>query len=180
MDDKKLSKALSYYLRHAPQELGLQLQAGGWVEVGELLDALAQKKIYASLEDLQRVTRNSDKQRFALEGTRMRANQGHSVPVDLELQPQTPPAILYHGTPRASLESILEQGLLKGQRHHVHLSPDPKTAVQVGQRRGQAVILTILAEAMHAQGFLFYRAENGVWLTDMVPPQFLQAPATTD
>jgi putative RNA 2'-phosphotransferase len=179
MDDKQLSKALSYYLRHAPQELGLKLQTGGWVEVRELLDALAGKKIYATLEDLQRITRTSDKQRFALEGTRMRANQGHSVPVDLDLRPQAPPAILYHGTPRSSLHSILRQGLLKGQRHHVHLSPDPKTAVQVGQRRGQAVILSIMAEAMHARGYLFYRSENGVWLTDKVPPQFLQAPETS-
>ncbi|MFN8609683.1 MAG: RNA 2'-phosphotransferase [Vulcanimicrobiota bacterium] len=176
MDDKALSKALSYYLRHAPAELGLSLQAGGWVEVTELLRALEGKKIRASLEDLHRVTRASDKQRFALEGTRMRANQGHSVPVDLELKPQTPPAILFHGTPRASLESIRRQGLLKGKRHHVHLSPDPRTAAQVGQRRGQPVILTVLAEVMHGQGHLFYRSQNGVWLTDTVPPQFLQEP----
>ncbi|MBS2036254.1 RNA 2'-phosphotransferase [bacterium] len=180
MDDRRLSRALSYYLRHAPQELDLPLQPGGWVEVSELLEALGRQEIHASLEDLQRVTRNSDKQRFALEGTRMRANQGHSVPVDLGLQSQMPPAILYHGTPRTSLESILKQGLLKGQRHHVHLSSEPGTAAQVGQRRGQAVILTVRAGLMHSEGYLFYRSDNGVWLTDSVPPQFLQAPVTSD
>ena len=173
MDDHKLSKALSYYLRHAPQELGMTLLPGGWVEQDQLLEALHKKNIQASPADLERVARNSDKQRFALEGTRMRANQGHSVPVDLALQPQVPPEVLYHGTPRASLPSILELGLLKGQRHHVHLSPDPKTALQVGKRRGEAVILCIQATAMHSQGHVFYRSDNGVWLTESVPPQFL-------
>lgn len=176
MDDRRLSKALSYYLRHAPHELGLQLQPGGWVEQRDLLAGLHSKNIPASLEDLQRVTRASDKQRFALEGSRMRANQGHSAEVDLELQPQVPPALLYHGTPRTSLASILKEGLHKGKRHHVHLSPDLGTAAQVGQRRGQPVILRIDAQAMHQQGHLFYCSENGVWLTESVPPQFVTAP----
>ena len=175
MNDHKLSKALSYYLRHAPHELEITLLPGGWVEQSDLLEALGKKSIQATLADLERVTRDSDKQRFALEGTRMRANQGHSVPVDLELQPQVPPEILYHGTPRASLPSIFEHGLHKGQRHHVHLSPDPKTAIQVGERRGEAVILSIQAAAMNAQGHLFYRSANGVWLTENVPARFLQA-----
>ncbi len=176
MDDQKFSKTLSYHLRHAPHELGLQLQPGGWVEQSELLEALHSKGLPATLEDLKRVTQTSDKQRFALEGTRIRANQGHSTKVDLELQPQVPPDFLYHGTPQASLTSILQQGLLKGQRHHVHLSPDPATAVEVGKRRGQPVLLTIEAAEMHRQGHLFYCSENGVWLTDYVPPQFVAAP----
>lgn len=174
MDEHRLSKALSYYLRHAPHELEMTLLPGGWVEQSELLEALRKKNIQASLDDLKRIARNSDKQRFALEGTRMRANQGHSVPVDLELQPKVPPEVLYHGTPRASLASIFEHGLRKGQRHHVHLSADPKTAIQVGQRRGEPVILRIQAAAMHAQGHLFYQSANGVWLTESVPAPFLQ------
>lgn len=177
MDDHKLSKALSYYLRHAPHELGLQLQPGGWVELTDLLAALEGQNIQASAEDLRRVTEGSDKQRFAMHGTRMRANQGHSVPVDLELPPQVPPPFLYHGTPRTSVASILQEGLHKGQRHHVHLSTQARTAVQVGQRRGQPVLLTIDAQAMHRHGHLFYCSENGVWLTDTVPPQFVTAPA---
>lgn len=171
MDDQQLSKTLSYYLRHAPHEIGLQLQPGGWVEQSQLLEALQ-----LTPEDLLRVTRNSDKQRFAIEGTRIRANQGHSTKVDLELQPQVPPALLYHGTPQTSLASILREGLHKGKRHHVHLSPDPKTAEQVGQRRGQPVLLSINAAEMHRQGHCFYCSQNGVWLTDCVPPQFVAAP----
>lgn len=178
MDDHKLSKALSYYLRHAPQELGLQLQPGGWVEQAELLQALLGKGIHADQSDLERVTRTSDKQRFAIQDSRIRANQGHSAKVDLELQPRVPPALLYHGTPQTSVDSILKQGLHKGKRHHVHLSPDPQTAVQVGQRRGKPVILKIHAEAMQQQGHIFYCSANGVWLTENVPPQFVEAPPT--
>ncbi|MBN9420787.1 RNA 2'-phosphotransferase [bacterium SCN 62-11] len=179
MDDRKLSKALSYYLRHAPHELGLQLQPGGWVEQAELLDKLQAQGIAASPADLQRVTATSDKQRFAMEGSRIRANQGHSTPVDLELLPQVPPALLYHGTPQANLPSIFEQGLLKGQRHHVHLSQDPDTAAKVGERRGKPVILHVHAQSMHEQGHQFFCSANGVWLTERVPPQFLQAPPAT-
>lgn len=179
MNDHKLSKALSYYLRHAPHELNLQLQPGGWVEQADLLQALQIKNIQATPADLQRVTETSDKQRFAIQGSRIRANQGHSTEVDLELQPQVPPAFLYHGTPSRSVAPILEQGLLKGERHHVHLSPDPQTATQVGQRRGKPVILTVDAQKMHQQGYLFYCSANGVWLTEQVPPQFVAAPPTS-
>lgn len=176
MDDRKLSKALSYYLRHAPHEIGLQLQAGGWVEMSDLVQRLAHIGMEASVDDLRRVTQNSDKRRFAIDGQRMRANQGHSVEVDLDLEPGTPPQVLYHGTPRKNLGSIFEHGLLKGERHHVHLSPDPGTAAQVGQRRGKPVILHIQARQMHEQGHTFYCSANGVWLTERVPPQYLQEP----
>ena len=179
MDDRKLSKALSYYLRHAPHELDLQLQPGGWVEQAELLKQLETKGIHASAGDLQRITESSDKQRFAIDGARIRANQGHSTAVDLELQPQVPPALLYHGTPEVHVPSILKEGLLKGKRHHVHLSPDPGTAVQVGQRRGKPVVLHVHAQSMHEQGHQFFCSANGVWLTESVPPQFLQAPPAT-
>ena len=179
MDDRKLSKALSYYLRHAPHEIGLQLQAGGWVELSDLVQKLSQRGIQAGAEDLRRITQNSDKQRFAIDGQRMRANQGHSVEVDLDLQPETPPQVLYHGTPRQNRSSIFQHGLLKGERHHVHLSPDPDTAAQVGQRRGKPVILHVQARRMHEQGHVFYCSANGVWLTERVPPQYLQEPPAT-
>lgn len=179
MDDQRLSKTLSYHLRHAPQEIGLLVQPGGWVEISELLKGLKGKNLQVTIEDLERVTRTSDKQRFAIQGTRMRANQGHSTKVDLELQPQVPPSLLYHGAPLSRVASILKQGLLKGQRHHVHLTLDPDTAIQVGQRRGKPVLLTILALQMHQHGHLFYCSDNGVWLTEWVPPQFVAAPPTS-
>lgn len=164
---------MSYFLRHAPQELGLTLQAGGWVCVDELLAGLNAQGYACQRQDLERVVAESDKQRFALDGARIRANQGHSAPVDLELQPATPPERLYHGTPRRFLSSILEKGLHKGERHHVHLSSDLETARQVGQRRGSVIILQVDSAAMHAKGIPFYCSANGVWLCDFVPPEFL-------
>lgn len=127
-------------------------------------------------EQVERVVAASDKQRFALTGDRIRANQGHSVPVDLELTPQIPPVALYHGTFPAALDAIGRGGLRPLQRHHVHLSPDAETARRVGARRGPAVVLTVRADRMHAAGHLFYRSENGVWLVDAVPAQFLGLP----
>lgn len=115
----------------------------------------------------------SDKQRFSLRGDHIRANQGHSVPVDLQLQPASPPARLYHGTHAGALPDIREGGLRSMNRHHVHLSPDPDTARRVGARRGSPVVLTILAGEMHTAGHLFFVSENGVWLVDTVPPAFI-------
>jgi putative RNA 2'-phosphotransferase len=168
MDLEKLSKRLSYVLRHRPGSVGLTLDAGGWVPVDELLKAMRIDR--AQLEEV--VTRN-DKQRFLIEGDRIRASQGHSVNVDLGLEPVAPPAKLFHGTPGRNLPSIRREGLVKGARQHVHLSPDVATAVKVGQRRGDAVVLTVAARAMADAGHVFYRSANGVWLTDSVPPSFL-------
>ena len=131
-----------------------------------------------SYETLVEVVRTSDKQRFGLseDGKRIRANQGHSVKVDLGLQPQTPPELLYHGTVPGFIESIRATGLRRGARHDVHLSPDLVTATKVGQRRGEPVIRTVRAAAMSAAGHPFYVSENGVWLTDAVPPAFIDFP----
>lgn len=126
-----------------------------------------------SRAQLEQVVAGNDKQRFVIEGDRIRANQGHSVEVDLRLEPVAPPETLYHGTVARSLASIWEKGLVKGSRHHVHLSADPETATKVGARRGKPVILKVNSAGMAAAGFVFYRSANGVWLTDSVPPSFL-------
>lgn len=173
-----LSKFLSLILRHEPQRIGVTLDANGWISVEDLLSALHAYGKRVTLLDLQQVVAENDKQRFALspDGLRIRANQGHSVRVDLEYEPCAPPSVLYHGTVRRFLTAIRSQGLLKGSRHHVHLSARREVALQVGQRRGQPVILTVRADAMAASGHTFFRTPNGVWLVDHVPPQFLIFP----
>lgn len=172
----KISKYLSKHLRHEPERLGLELAPGGWVAVEALLQACAQHRFSVSRAELDEVVAGSDKQRFAFDptGTLIRANQGHSVEVDLQLDPLTPPALLYHGTPERSVESILRTGLSKMARHHVHLSGDVETAIRVGARRGKPVILVVDAAAMHRAGHLFYCSANGVWLVNAVPPEYLQ------
>jgi putative RNA 2'-phosphotransferase len=171
----RLSKRMSLALRHAPDRFGLVLDAGGWVEVDELLTALRIER-----GDLDAVIAGNDKQRFALDRDaagveRVRASQGHSVPVDLGLVPQPPPPLLYHGTTAASLDSIRASGLHRGRRHHVHLSADVDTARRVGGRRaGTVLVLTVDARAMAHDGHQFYRSANGVWLTDAVLPEYLR------
>ena len=172
----KISKYLSYHLRHHPHMLGLKLAPGGWVEVEQLLKAAKKNKFPISQSELHYVVYNNDKQRFSFDftGTLIRANQGHSIKVDLQLEPETPPAILYHGTYLGAVTSILERGLQKMGRHHVHLTKDWHTAKKVGGRRGKSVLFEIDAEAMHQEGFEFYCSDNGVWLVDTVPPQYLK------
>jgi len=178
MDSKqatRLSKFLSLHLRHTPAAIGLTLQEGGWVKVADLLAACAAHGTPISKSELTEIVEGSDKQRFAFDadGRRIRAQQGHSVEVDLLLLPAVPPPVLYHGTAPAALPAIRREGLLKMKRHHVHLSPDEETARRVGARRGQPIILTVDAAAMHAAGLVFYESGNGVWLVDEVPPQYL-------
>jgi putative RNA 2'-phosphotransferase len=170
-----VSKFLSKHLRHAPEALGLTLQPGSWVSVDELLAASAQSGFAISYEELIECVETNDKQRFSFDdtGDRIRANQGHSVAVDLQLQQQSPPELLYHGTVERFLGSILAEGLKKGKRHHVHLSKDVETARKVGARRGVPIILQVAAGAMHRQGIAFFLSANGVWLTDAVPATFL-------
>ena len=172
-NDRDISKFLSYVLRHAPQEIGLTLDAGGWATIDDLLDCAPMPLTRARLEQ---VVAASDKQRFALspDASRIRANQGHSIPVDLGLTPLSPPETLYHGTHPGALDAILAEGLRPMSRHHVHLSPDVETAKKVGARRGKPVILAVAAGEMGRSGTLFFRSLNGVWLVDHVPPTRLE------
>jgi putative RNA 2'-phosphotransferase len=179
MDPKqrvKISKYLSKHLRHEPAKLGLSLADGGWVAVEELLAACAREHFPITREQLEDVVATSDKQRFAFDptGTRIRANQGHSTPVDLRLEPAAPPALLYHGTGAQYVEAIRSEGLRKMARHHVHMSIDVPTATKVGARHGKPVVLEIDAAAMCRAGHTFYVSANGVWLTDAVPSEYLK------
>jgi putative RNA 2'-phosphotransferase len=171
----RISKYLSRVLRHEPAAAGVTLDAEGWVDVEELRAGAARHGFDFTIEELRYVVRTNDKQRFALSADekRIRANQGHSVSIDLGLKPEAPPDVLYHGTVERFVSSILTSGLLKRARHHVHLSPDVATATRVGSRRGKPVVLKIAAAAMNASGFQFFRSANGVWLTGEVPPSFI-------
>jgi putative RNA 2'-phosphotransferase len=170
-----ISKFLSKHLRHAPEALGLTLRPGGWAPVDDLLAASERAGFAISYDELIECVETSDKKRFSFDetGDLIRANQGHSVEVDLQLEQRTPPDDLYHGTVERFLSSIMAEGLKKGKRHHVHLSKEIETARKVGSRRGKPIILHVAASAMHAQGHEFFLSANGVWLTDSVPASFL-------
>jgi putative RNA 2'-phosphotransferase len=179
MDEKrrtKISKFLSLILRHAPQTVGLRLEENGWVNVEELIIACAQNGRALTREELEEVVETNDKKRFSFNAsrTKIRANQGHSIEIEIEFEKRTPPAILYHGTADKNVKSILERGLQKMRRHHVHLSIDKETARKVGMRYGKPVIFEIDTEAMIENNFEFFVSTNGVWLVENVPPQFLR------
>jgi putative RNA 2'-phosphotransferase len=171
------SKFLSYVLRHRPDAIGLTLDESGWTSVDALLSKAAAAGTPISRAELAEIVATNEKKRFSLsdDGSRIRAAQGHSVEVALGIEPVTPPDTLYHGTATRFLDSIRAQGLIPGSRQQVHLSGDEATAVAVGQRHGKPVVLRVAAGTMHAEGYAFYRADNGVWLTDRVPPEFLEA-----
>ena len=172
---KPISKSLSYVLRHRPDSVGLELETGGWITVAALLDAFKQSGKKLSLEILKEVVAQNDKQRFEFsgDGVRIRARQGHSVEVELGYEPATPPSVLYHGTATGNLESIFEHGLLNGRRHHVHLSTNKETMIQVAMRHGKPVLLVVQSAQMHAAGHKFFVTGNNVWLTEHVPPEFI-------
>ncbi|MFE7463532.1 RNA 2'-phosphotransferase [Streptomyces sp. NPDC057499] len=177
MDERrtvKVSKYLSKHLRHQPERIGITLDARGWVPIDTLLRAMARHGVHLTRAELDHVVATNDKRRFAVEGDRIRASQGHTVPVDLGLPPAEPPAYLYHGTVGRALESIRSEGLRPMNRTHVHLSPDRETATRVGARRGRPVVLPVDAGAMHRAGHTFHVSANGVWLTEAVPPEFLR------
>ena len=176
-DPVQLSKFLSFVLRHKPDAIGLVLDAEGWAGIDDLIakgNAAAAGTRF-DRDDLLNVVATSDKKRFSLssDGLHIRAAQGHSVSVELGLVPREPPPVLYHGTATRFVEAILVEGLKPQSRQQVHLSLDVVTAHRVGQRHGKPVIFKVDAARMHAQGFKFYVADNGVWLTDAVPPEFL-------
>jgi putative RNA 2'-phosphotransferase len=170
------SKLLSLVLRHEPERIGIVLDQAGWTDIAALLEALARHGTLLSRAELEETVRTSDKQRFAIsdDRVRIRANQGHSVEVELGLAVVSPPETLYHGTIADVLHSIRERGLLKGERHHVHLSGDVDTAKRVGGRRGKPVVLVVRAGDMARTGHVFMRSENGVWLVEHVPPVFIE------
>lgn len=174
-DLTRISRYISLILRHKPWVAGVTLDHHGWAEVDELLAGVS-RKYPIDRDILETIVRTDNKQRYAFneDRTKIRANQGHSLPVDVELPVVTPPEILYHGTGEKYTASINRQGLLPQGRLYVHLSGDRETARKVGQRHGRPVIYTVASGAMHRAGYIFYRSVNGVWLTKRVPVRFLQ------
>lgn len=175
-DEIRLSKFLSYILRHAPEAAGLSQDRGGWAEVAQVLEAARGKGFDVDEARLGAAVANNEKKRFTLseDGARIRAAQGHSTAqVEIAFAPMAPPALLYHGTAETNLASVLRSGLEPRKRHYVHLWPNAATAVQVGRRHGKPVVLRVDSGAMQAAGLIFHRADNGVWLTRSVPPEFL-------
>lgn len=176
--DKQLkgtSKFISLVLRHKPEEIGLALDENGWANVTELIERMGKRGHKFDFTTLKEIVDTNEKKRFSFneDFTKIRANQGHTIEVDVELKATTPPAVLYHGTAAKSVDSIMQSGLNKMQRLHVHLSADYETAVKVGQRHGKPVVLTVDATAMQAEGHTFYLSENNVWLVAEVPVKYL-------
>ena len=173
MDTKKISRYLSFILRHQPDSIGLKLSDEGWADIKELIGKTRKFKLNRQI--LESVVETNDKKRFLIsdDGLRIKANQGHSITVKLELEPTTPPDVLLHGTAQRFTESIFKQGLTKQRRHHVHLSETKETAMSVGARYGKPVLLQIDAVRMSENGFEFFKTENDVWLVDSVPAEYL-------
>lgn len=167
----RISKRLALYLRHEPEKIGIRLDSAGWADVEKLIAAMG-----ITRAELAEVVATNDKQRFAFndDGSKIRASQGHTIAVDLDLPQRTPPDVLYHGTVGTFLDAILDEGLRPMARRHVHLSATIETATKVGARRGKPVILVVDAAAMVEQGAVFWLSANGVWLTDHVPPRHLR------
>lgn len=174
--DIKLGRFLSLVLRHKPEEAGITLDRHGWADVRKLLAGVKRTGRKIDMETLERIVRENNKQRYSFNEnhTKIRANQGHSVQVDVELKETEPPQYLYHGTASRFLTSIHREGIRKMSRQYVHLSGDFETAMAVGQRHGNPVVITVDAAAMARDGVTFYRSENGVWLCEHVAPRYFQ------
>jgi putative RNA 2'-phosphotransferase len=172
---KETSKFISLILRHKPEEIGITLDEHGWANVDELIAGIAKTQPF-DMSMLEEIVRMDEKQRYSFneDKTLIRANQGHSIPVDVELEQKTPPEILYHGTGEKYASSIEKQGLIPKSRLYVHLSSDYDTAVKVGSRHGKPVVYTVAAGEMQENGYVFYFSVNGVWLTKSVPLQYLK------
>jgi putative RNA 2'-phosphotransferase len=180
MDLKKVSKYLSFILRHQPDSIGLELSDEGWADINEIIGETKKFKLTKAL--INTVVETNDKKRFLIseDGSKIKANQGHSVKVNLELEAVTPPNILLHGTAERFLESIFTQGLTKQRRHHVHLSETQKTAISVGARYGKPVLFKVDAKQMHIDGYEFFKTANNVWLVDCVPVKYLDKKIHSD
>jgi putative RNA 2'-phosphotransferase len=175
VDDVKLGKFLSLVLRHKPETIGITLDKNGWADVKELIEKVKLSERYIDMEILERIVRENSKKRYSFneDKTKIRASQGHSIEVELNLKEITPPKILYHGTATRFLESIKEKGILKMNRQYVHLSMDIETTRNVGQRHGEVVILPIDIEGLESIGHKFYLSENKVWLCDDIPSRYI-------
>lgn len=175
MSDTSLGKYIALILRHKPEVIGITLDEHGWASVDELIAGISKTRRF-DRQMLERIVAEDNKQRYTFneDGTRIRASQGHSISVDVELETAVPPPILFHGTGRKSVASIEESGLLPMTRLYVHLSKDAETAINVGSRHGEPVVFEVDSARMHQDGFLFYLSKNGVWLTKSVPVQYLR------
>lgn len=162
-------------LRHKPEVIGVELDKNGWCDVGKLIQAMNQYGKAITFDELEKIVRSDEKGRYAFNDnhTKIRANQGHSVYVELNLEEIEPPEYLYHGTVDRFLDSILDEGLERRQRQYVHLSVDRETASSVGNRRGEAIVLVVESKKMYRDGFSFYRSANGVWLCEYVPREYI-------
>ena len=176
MDLQKIGKYISFLLRHHPEDAGLTLDAHGWVDTELLVEAVARSNAGFTREHLDEIVATNNKQRYSYseDGQRIRANQGHSIPVDVELAEAAPPEFLWHGTGEKFVESIDKTGLIPKSRLYVHLSKDIETAVQVGSRHGKPVVYKALTAKMAEDGYKFYLSVNGVWLTKEVPVRYLE------
>lgn len=174
MNLARTSRYISLVLRHKPEAAGITLDEHGWADVGELIAGVS-KTHPLTMELLEEIVRTDEKQRYSFneDGTLIRANQGHSIPVDVELARLEPPEVLYHGTGRKYVPSIDQQGLLPKSRQYVHLSTDEDTAVKVGSRHGEPIVYRVQAGRMSADGYAFFKSANGVWLTKNVPAKYL-------
>ncbi|MDI2113907.1 RNA 2'-phosphotransferase [Commensalibacter nepenthis] len=172
---KEISKMLSLVLRHAPEHIGIILDQNGWTDIKQLISKAKKAGYKLSLDDLLETVQTNDKQRFTIseDGQKIRAAQGHSIDIDLALQSIEPPDVLFHGTASANLNSIFEQGIHSAKRQYVHLSSNEETALKVGNRHGKAIVLKINTGQMFKEGFKFFKADNGVWLTDHILPKYI-------
>lgn len=175
MDTASASKFLSLILRHKPETIGISLDEHGWAEVDRLIAGIAKTREF-NMGLLEEIVRTDNKQRYSFneDKTRIRANQGHSIPVDVQLERVEPPEFLWHGTGEKYVASIKKAGLIPKGRLYVHLSSDPKTARDVGRRHGKPVVFRVLAGRMQEEGCPFFRSKNGVWLTEKVPAKYLE------
>lgn len=176
MDLNNISKFISLILRHKPETIGITLDCHGWANTDELISGIAERNKGFNMEMLEEIVRNDNKQRYSFneDKTLIRANQGHSVQVDVELKKISPPEILYHGTAEKYVKSINENGLIPKSRLYVHLSSDKETAINVGKRHGKPYVYKVLSREMWRDGYDFYLSENGVWLTRNVPIEYIE------
>lgn len=175
-EDIRVSKFISLILRHKPEEIGLKLDEYGYINVLDLINGINKKGYKLTVVDFERIVKEDDKQRYSFneDKTRIKANQGHSIKVNLKLKPMKPPEILYHGTATMFSDSIRKEGIKKQNRQYVHLSTDVETAANVGKRHGELFIFSISSKQMYEDGYKFYLSDNNVWLTDYVPAKYLK------